>query len=236
MGEAADFYLASTTSYPSPSVHSLSVLCTACVQLSQQRQAKSDGAEGHRSHTCKVVDTMRNLGYALLALCATASAFTSAPHTHPALRRFLSAGQGEVETPSTDSPASSPKRLFVFGLGYVGKELALALTREENGDFYVSGTCTNIQKIEALRQAGVESYLFDAESGRMFQKEAIDDLMNATHVLCTVPPLESDLDPVIQVSCLLRTHTHKVSNVCLLLHYLISCTERTSSEQLWGVS
>jgi hypothetical protein len=30
----------------------------------------------------------------------------------------------------------------------------------------------------------------------MFQKEALSDLMSATHILCTVPPIEGE-DPVI---------------------------------------
>ena len=73
------------------------------------------------------------------------------------------------------------KRLFIFGLGYVGAELATALAEESQ--FIVSGTCTNIKKMESLQKIGIRSYLFDAEAGKMFQSEALEDLSLASELM-----------------------------------------------------
>lgn len=95
---------------------------------------------------------------------------------------------------ASDTSSTSQKRLFVFGLGYVGTEVALSLADSFSK---VSGTCTNIKKIENLATLGIQSYLFDGEAGKMFQREALEDLSNATHILCTAPPIDNE-DPVLR--------------------------------------
>ena len=102
---------------------------------------------------------------------------------------------------------SSPeRRVFIFGLGYVGTELAINLAKEPG--FRVCGTCTNVKKMEYMRSLGVKAYLFDSDAGRMVQNEAIEDLLNSTHVLSTIPPVGGE-DPV------LREHGMELRKMCL---------------------
>jgi hypothetical protein len=80
------------------------------------------------------------------------------------------------------------RSIFIFGLGFVGTALANALVKE---GWKVSGTCTNVLKIRNLRNLGIDAYLFDENSGRMIQPEAIADLADCSCVLSTIPPIES---------------------------------------------
>ena len=89
------------------------------------------------------------------------------------------------------------KSIFIFGLGYVGIAVATAL--KEQG-WRVSGTCRNINKINALKQQGIQGYLFDDYMGNsLVQEEAMNELLSASHVLTTVPPTQtSSGDPVLK--------------------------------------
>jgi nucleoside-diphosphate-sugar epimerase len=71
------------------------------------------------------------------------------------------------------------KRLFVFGLGYCGLEIA-KLARA--GGWTVAGTSTAAEKVERLRAEGIEAHLFD---GTAPLAAAAGE---ASHVLCTIAP------------------------------------------------
>jgi len=87
-------------------------------------------------------------------------------------------------------------RLFIFGLGYSGLEIA-KLARASG--WTVAGTCTNPEKAERLRALGIETHVFDGTAA--LSADAIGD---ASHVLCTVAPAPSD-DPALRTcSALLR--------------------------------
>jgi nucleoside-diphosphate-sugar epimerase len=72
------------------------------------------------------------------------------------------------------------KRLFVFGLGYSGLEIA-RLARA--GGWAVAGTCTGADKAERLRAMGIEAHLFDGTAP--LPAAAVD---GASHILCTIAP------------------------------------------------
>jgi len=72
------------------------------------------------------------------------------------------------------------RRLFIFGLGYSGLEIAkLAKTR----GWSVAGTCTTEEKARRLREGGIEAHVFDGAAA--LATEAFGDV---THVVCTVSP------------------------------------------------
>lgn len=72
------------------------------------------------------------------------------------------------------------RRLFIFGLGYSGLEIAkLAKTL----GWSVAGTCTTEEKARRLREAGIKAHRFDGTAGL-----APESFGDATHVLCTVAP------------------------------------------------
>lgn len=72
------------------------------------------------------------------------------------------------------------RRLFIFGLGYSGLEIA-RLARAEG--WSVAGTCTTPDKAARLAKDGIEAHVFDGSA-------ALPDgaLGGSSHVLCTVPP------------------------------------------------
>jgi nucleoside-diphosphate-sugar epimerase len=72
------------------------------------------------------------------------------------------------------------RRLFIFGLGYSGLEIA-KLARAAG--WQVGGTVTGTDKAAQLAADGIEAHLFD---GTMPPSAAA--LANATHVLCTIAP------------------------------------------------
>lgn len=80
------------------------------------------------------------------------------------------------------------RRLFIFGLGYSGLEIA-KLARAQGFD--VTGTCTTAEKAAQLRHAGFDVHLFD---GTAALPEAV--LRAASHVLCTIAPNETG-DPAL---------------------------------------
>lgn len=72
------------------------------------------------------------------------------------------------------------KRLFIFGLGYSGLEIA-QLARAQG--WTVAGTCTGIEKAESLRAQGIETHLFDGTAPL-----AAASVGGATHILCSIAP------------------------------------------------
>ncbi len=87
-------------------------------------------------------------------------------------------------------------RLFIFGLGYCGLEIA-KLARAAG--WIVAGTCRTREKADELRGRGFEAHLFDGTAAP--PAEAIG---RASHVLCTIAPGTTG-DPALKTSaCLLR--------------------------------
>lgn len=72
------------------------------------------------------------------------------------------------------------RRLFIFGLGYSGLEIARLAQAE---GWSVAGTCTTADKAARLVRDGIEAHVFDGSA-------ALPDgaLGESSHVLCTVSP------------------------------------------------
>jgi nucleoside-diphosphate-sugar epimerase len=79
-------------------------------------------------------------------------------------------------------------RLFIFGLGFSGLEIA-GLARSRGWD--VGGTCTQPEKAKQLRAGGIEAVLFDGTTTL-----PTETLATASHVLCTIAPGTSG-DPAL---------------------------------------
>jgi nucleoside-diphosphate-sugar epimerase len=82
-------------------------------------------------------------------------------------------------------------RLFIFGLGYSGLEIA-KLARAAG--WSVGGTVTTADKAAQLGHEGIEAHAFDGS-----QSLSVESLTSATHVLCTIAP-GSTGDPVLRSS------------------------------------
>ena len=80
------------------------------------------------------------------------------------------------------------RRLFIFGLGFSGLEIA-KLARAQG--WTVAGTCTTEEKARGLREAGIEAHRFDGTAAL-----APDAFGETTHVVCTIAPGEGD--PVLR--------------------------------------
>lgn len=81
------------------------------------------------------------------------------------------------------------RRLFIFGLGYSGLEIA-KLARAQGFD--VAGTCTTAEKAQELRRLGFEVHLFDGTAAL-----PATALGAASHLLCTIAPSETG-DPALR--------------------------------------
>jgi len=81
------------------------------------------------------------------------------------------------------------RRLFIFGLGFSGLEIARLAAAE---GWAVAGTCTSEDKARRLRESGIEAHRFDGTAAL-----APDAFGEPTHVLCTVAPGESG-DPALR--------------------------------------
>lgn len=82
-------------------------------------------------------------------------------------------------------------RLFIFGLGYCGLEVA-KLARAAGWN--VAGTCRTSEKADELRRLGFEVHPFDGTAA--LPAEAFG---NASHVLCTIAPGTTG-DPALKTS------------------------------------
>jgi nucleoside-diphosphate-sugar epimerase len=72
------------------------------------------------------------------------------------------------------------RRLFIFGLGFSGLEIA-TLARTQG--WHVAGTCRTADKAAELQDLGIETHLFDGTTA--LPDEVIG---SASHILCTVAP------------------------------------------------
>ena len=110
---------------------------------------------------------------------------------------------------------SGTSRLFIFGLGYVGRQVAYEAL--EQGGWHVSGSCRSPEKAVALRCAGVDTFAFDLDDAYTgLEPAGLEALAAATHLLITVPPVaDLDRDPLLalhlqQVRCR-RSRPHQSS-------------------------
>lgn len=92
---------------------------------------------------------------------------------------------------SSERASRTKPRLFVFGLGYSARAFADLLM---DRGWHVSATCRTSDKADALRDAGIDPYLFDVE--RPLDAVGLAALGRATHLLSSVPPC-ADGDPVL---------------------------------------
>jgi nucleoside-diphosphate-sugar epimerase len=83
------------------------------------------------------------------------------------------------------------KRLFIFGLGYSGLEIATLATA---AGWSVAGTVTSAEKAERLAAEGIGTHLFDGAAPL-----AGGVLEAASHVLCTIAPGAAG-DPALRTS------------------------------------
>lgn len=80
-------------------------------------------------------------------------------------------------------------RLFVFGLGYSGLEIArIALA----SGWSAGGTCTTREKAARLRAHGIDAHVFNGTAGL-----AAEAMGAASHILCTISP-GTEGDPAIR--------------------------------------
>ena len=75
-------------------------------------------------------------------------------------------------------------RLFIFGLGYSGLEIA-KLARA--GGWRVGGTVTTADKAAGLRDRGIEAHAFDGALDSPGPLD-VESLAAATHVVCSIAP------------------------------------------------
>lgn len=95
---------------------------------------------------------------------------------------------------STEGPqivSHENSKLFVFGLGYSARAFADLLM---DRGWRVSATCRTPDKADALRAAGIDPHLFDAD--RPLDSAGLAALGEATHLLSSVPP-KAEGDPVL---------------------------------------
>jgi dTDP-4-dehydrorhamnose reductase len=93
--------------------------------------------------------------------------------------------------PRRDDPDKMTGRLFIFGVGFSGLEIA-RLAR--SAGWTIGGTVTTADKAGRLAAEGIETHLFDGT--KPLPRAA---LARATHILSSVPPLPTG-DPVLN-SC-----------------------------------
>jgi nucleoside-diphosphate-sugar epimerase len=79
-------------------------------------------------------------------------------------------------------------RLFIFGLGYSGLEIARTV---QAAGWLVAGTCRTAEKASRLRAGGIETVIFDGTTPLR-----TDALAGISHILCTAAPGEAG-DPAL---------------------------------------
>ncbi|MBX4940116.1 SDR family oxidoreductase [Rhizobium binae] len=76
--------------------------------------------------------------------------------------------------------------VMIFGCGFSGTAIAKAFAGE---GVRVSGTTRSAEKMEALRRAGIEAFLFDGET---IEEELVRALADATHLVQSIAPGKAD--------------------------------------------
>eukprot|EP01040_Poterioochromonas_malhamensis_P002190 gene2190-2331_t len=90
---------------------------------------------------------------------------------------------------------SEQRKLFIFGLGYVGTSFARYM---KNKGWSVCGTCTNVNKAIELRNEGIKTFLFDEVTLSRGQTDVSEDILSSDCVLSTIPPILPNRDLVLE--------------------------------------
>ncbi|CAA7410265.1 unnamed protein product [Spirodela intermedia] len=107
-------------------------------------------------------------------------------------------GLAFVVCSSAERRVPGGRKIFVFGMGFVGIHVSRRL-REEGWE--VSGTCTSEEKKKKLEEMGFEAFVFDAGENDLANVNA---LQQATHLLLSIPPSSSG-DPLLSLDEDLRS-------------------------------
>lgn len=95
---------------------------------------------------------------------------------------------------------NNKNNMFILGFGYVARSFAHEL-RTDN--WKVSGTCTSTSSKDKLQHMGFDIQLFNANDT---QFSCLNSLLDATHLLVSIPPVAGIGDPVLyQHQDLLKT-------------------------------
>lgn len=86
----------------------------------------------------------------------------------------------------------SATKMFIFGAGYSGKAVGRA---KPDAGIRIAGTTRSAEKFEALRQAGIEPFVFDGS----LTDELAKELSETTHLLISIAPDEAG-DPVLNAA------------------------------------
>ncbi len=78
-----------------------------------------------------------------------------------------------------------PKKLFIFGYGYVACALVAEIKRDPKAAWSITATTRDPEKLKGLRALGMRTYLFD---DHMALGDPVAMMDGATHVLITTPP------------------------------------------------
>ncbi|KAG9449758.1 hypothetical protein H6P81_009723 [Aristolochia fimbriata] len=108
-------------------------------------------------------------------------------HRQLKLRQFCCCYSSDGKTHS--SPVAS--RMFIFGVGFVGKFFAAELKME---GWDISGTCTSVSKKKELQHMGLETFLFNAEDHDL---NCLPRLQDTSHLLISIPPISGLGDPLL---------------------------------------
>ena len=76
------------------------------------------------------------------------------------------------------------KKLFCFGLGYTSSALAVELLKH---DWSIGGTTTDADKCNALKEQGINAFVFDKTHPLCAPDQSLKDI---THLLLSIPPGE----------------------------------------------
>lgn len=94
-----------------------------------------------------------------------------------------------------------PKKLFIFGYGYTACAVVAQIKRDPRAQWSISTTTRDPEKLKALRNLGMRTYLFDEHRALGDPAAMLDGV---THVLITTPP-DDDGCPVFKI------HGHDIS-------------------------
>ncbi|PIA52798.1 hypothetical protein AQUCO_01000574v1 [Aquilegia coerulea] len=86
----------------------------------------------------------------------------------------------------------STNRMFMLGFGYVAQFFAKELKKDNNWEVY--GTCTSTMKKKKLEDMGFDVQLFDVNDKEL---RSLISLVDATHLLVSIPPVIGLGDPVL---------------------------------------
>ncbi|UJW75750.1 SDR family oxidoreductase [Rhizobium sp. SL42] len=87
-------------------------------------------------------------------------------------------------------------RMMIFGAGYSGKAIGRKMTSQgARQDIWVGGTSRSPDKTEALREAGLQPYIYD---GQVLSEDLADALTSVTHLVQSIAP-GRDGDPLIRL-------------------------------------